>query len=160
MMSIVLSESQVAYAEEKGRLRGISQQEAGRHDGIVSGDSMQRNKEGAVYEYAASLALNVPWDGAFKPIKEWDSWKHIGTDIKGIEVRGTKYYTGQLLIQKWDKDGIPYVLVISNGRYKFRLVGWIYAKDGKQEKYWNRNMPRPCFMVPQRDLKNIESLTK
>lgn len=39
----------------------------------------------------------------------------------------------------------------------YNLVGWIYADEAKQDRYYYPNPP-PCYFVPHKNLNNIETL--
>lgn len=158
-MQIELSKEDLEFASAIAQKRNDSQRAAGRPDGLVKGSSIGRDVQGAQAELAASKMLDLPWDGTWLPVSLWDSWKHQGTDVSGLEIRSTTLSIGRLILHKSDKDHAPYLLIIANAN-KFTLSGWCYGADGKQSKYWRENVPRPCYMVPQGDLKNIESLTE
>lgn len=49
---------------------------------------------------------------------------------------------------------------MSHAKPTFKMVGWILGKEGKQDKYWRDNVPRPCYMVRQEDLRNMDDLMK
>lgn len=157
-MLIKLTTEEVEQATQVANLRNKSQRTAGRPDGLVKGSSLGRDVQGALGELAVSKALNLPWDGKFLPIPAWDKWKHKGNDVGKIEIRSTDRENGRLILHQSDKDWSPYLLVLSNAHPEYQLVGWIYGEEGKDAKYWRDNVPRPCFMVPQSDLRSIESL--
>ena len=158
--TIKLSEQDLEFAAQIAQQRNASQRAAGRPDGLVKGSSIGRDVQGAQAELAVSKILNLPWDGTWLPIAVWDKWKHEGTDVSGLEIRSTTLATGRLILHHSDKDHAPYVLVISSPASEFQLMGWCYGIDGKQAKYWRTNVPRPCYMVPQSELKTVDSLVE
>lgn len=157
-MTIKLDEDDILLATEVAEMRNKSQREAKRRDGLVKGSSMGRDLQGALAELAVSRALNLPWDGKWLPISIWDTWKIEGNDVGKLEIRSTDRIDGRLILHPSDKDFSPYVLVTSTVDHNYKLVGWVYGKDGKADKYWRDNVPRPCYMVPQVNLKSIDEL--
>ena len=160
MMIVHLDEKEMAMAKNVAAMRNESQRNANRADGLVKGDSLGRDIQGATSELAVSKGLMLPWDGKFVPMDTWDKWKIDGNDVGILEVRSTSLSYGRLILHHTDKDNSPYLLAILMEDSLVRIVGWIYGKDGKQKKYWRDDVPRPCFMVPQKDLIGIERLAK
>lgn len=79
-----------------------------------------------------------------------------------IEVRSTGWKNGKLILHPEDADDCPFVLVTIDGSVA-RLPGWIYGRDGKNQRWWQTEGSRqalqyPCFMVPQHELRPIEDL--
>lgn len=157
-MTVELWEEDILLATEVANMRNKSQREAKRRDGLVSGSSLGRDLQGALAELAVSRALSLPWDGKWLPIPVWDTWKIEGNDVGKLEIRSTDRADGRLILHPSDKDFSPYVLVTSSTDHKYKLVGWVYGKDGKDNKYWRDNVPRPCYMVPQANLRSIDEL--
>ena len=157
-MDIKLTLEDITLAAQVAQQRNSSQREAGRADGLVKGSSLGRDIQGAEAELAVSRALNLPWDGKWLPIPEWDQWKHHGNDVGKLEIRSTDRATGRLILHPSDKDHSPYLLVLSHARPVYKLIGWVYGADGKRNEYWRTNVPRPCYMVPQEELKAMEEL--
>lgn len=148
----------MAQAAIVAQQRNSSQRDAGRKDGLVKGNSLNRDLEGALAELAVSKAFNLPWTGRFYPIQTWDKWKHEGNDVGKLEIRSTDRSNGRLICHPNDKDDSPYLLVLSHDSPFFHLVGWVFGKDAKNSLYWRTNVPKPCYMVPQENLKSISSL--
>lgn len=96
--------------------------------------------EGALSEYALAKHLNVHWEGVGVA---------GGNDLAEEEVRVTKLINGSLLLHPKDQDNKRYWLLTGeNGKYT--IHGYIYGKDGKQEKFWRDPVGgRPAFFVPQ-----------
>lgn len=157
-MLVTLDEKDVQLATEVAGMRNRSQRDAKRRDGLVKGSSIGRDMQGALAELAVARALNLPWDGKWLPIPIWDTWKHEGNDVGKLEIRSTERFDGRLILHPNDKDFSPYVLVTSDSHPTYRLVGWVYGMDGKENKYWRENVPKPCYMVPQDNLRSIDSL--
>lgn len=157
-MLVTLDEKDILLATEVANMRNKSQRDAKRRDGLVKGSSLGRDLQGALAELAVSRALDLPWDGKWLPVPEWDTWKLEGNDVGKLEIRSTERFDGRLILHPSDKDYSPYVLVTSDAHPTYRLVGWVYGREGKEDKYWRDNVPRPCYMVPQSNLRTIDSL--
>jgi hypothetical protein len=63
-----------------------------------------------------------------------------------------------LVLNNNDDDSKKYILVcVNNGVGKIR--GWLYAREGKQRKYWRDMSGRgPAYYIPQSDLRPISTL--
>lgn len=105
---------------------------------------------GCLGEYAASLAIGLPWrgPGVFR-----------GDDIAGFQVRTTRHSGGDLILHKKDKDNARFILVTGTD-FQWDVCGWITARDGKQKQFWEDKVQngRPAFFVPQWALKPIGEL--
>jgi hypothetical protein len=115
--------------------------------GLAENTRWELQIEGALSEFALSKFLDKHWDGVGKA---------GGDDLGDEEVRTTKYHNGHLILHPRDKDEKRYWLVTGeNGKYVIR--GFMYAKEGKQNKYWVKiieadGRDRSCFKIPQSDL--------
>ena len=106
---------------------------------------------GALAEAAISKEFNLYWDPAVGETNR--------VDVGGkVEVRSVSAPTYHLIFHRKDKPHMPYVLVYPAG-FDIHLLGWMYGRDGMQEKYWRdpRN-GRPQFYVPQSDLRPMPLL--
>lgn len=157
-MQITLTDTEIALATEIAQKRNQSQREAGRPDGLVKGSSIDRDIEGALSELAVSKALGLPWSGKWLPIPVWDKWKHEGNDVGKLEIRSTGLPTGRLILHPTDKDHSPYLLVLSHDKPTFKLVGWIFGIEAKSSRFWCKHVPRPCYMIKQDLLRDMDSL--
>lgn len=75
-----------------------------------------------------------------------------------IQVRSTHYRHGELMLHKRDPDNAPFYLVVNPDRdgMKRWVIGWIYAWEGKKDRYWKEKVKgRPAYFVPQEDLTPI-----
>lgn len=157
---ISLSHEDISMAHGIAAKRNSSQRSANRGDGVVMKSSISADLIGAEGELAVSKALSLPWDGKWLPIDVWDTWKVNGNDVANLEVRSTKYATGRLILHDRDKDFSPFILVISSKKPVFRLAGWCYGFEGKKNDYWRDDVPRPCYMVPQSQLRPMNELSE
>ena len=92
----------------------------------------------------------------------WDlgknSLKSIPGDVGELQIRSVlSSRPHELRLHERDRDDQIFVLVVRS-EPKYELAGWLYAKEGKQAKYWRhwRNGTYAYF-VPLKDLKPIES---
>jgi len=104
--------------------------------------------EGALYECAVVRALKIPWTGAWKNEIEWQRWRKEGHDVGPIEVRGTRWQTGRLLLHPNDPDHSPFLLIRGHRHPTYQLIGWCFGREGKQKAYWwLGSRGRPCYRV-------------
>lgn len=109
----------------------------------------QIDVEGVLCEAAAAKALSLPYEPVVGRLDTSEG--DIGP---GLQVRGTKYNTGSLLVHQSDPDDDKFILVTgAYGVYDIR--GWIHARDGKVEKLWKTYKNRGAFWVGQEFLKPI-----
>lgn len=109
-------------------------------------DELQPHLIGVPSEMAVAKALNRYWAPEFVDLLEYD----IQPDV---QVRATKHQFGKLIIHKKDCDAHKFFLVVANEN-KFRIAGWLYGRDAKQEKFWSdpTGKNRWAFFVPQTEL--------
>ena len=111
----------------------------------------QIDVEGLLAEAAAAKALGLPYEAVVGRLdtKEGD----IGP---GLQVRSTSYSFGHLLVHDKDDDDHKFILVTGiYGVYDVR--GWVYARDGKHDKYKQTRKGRWAYWVPQDVLRPMES---
>jgi hypothetical protein len=158
--NVYLSVKELKFAEEIAKKRNRSQRNGNRLDGKVVKDSLGIDIQGAQAELAVSIALGLEWDGDFKELSKWHSWRIDGHDVSGLEVRSTHHKNGSLILHPKDKDNSKFILVIVESP-KFKLVGWNFGREGKIKKYWRDvGYGRPCYMLPQCNLKSIKELNE
>lgn len=110
--------------------------------------------EGCYGEMAVAKALGIYWDGALGDYK--------AKDVGPYQVRATRHASGKLILHPRDEDDDIFILVVINKKPLIQIVGWIYASEGKQEKYWAdpTRKNRHAFFVPQSDLHDMSTLPK
>ena len=157
-MRIELTEKELVKIGTYGLQRcamSLSVGRRGAHGFDRNHERWQIDVEGVLTEYAAAKALGV----SYHPVTD-RSDTELGDIAPGLQVRGTKYPNGNLIMHKTDVDEHVFILVTGvYGRYDVR--GWIQAKEGKKQKYWRGNPANtrpPCFWVPQDALKPIDTL--
>jgi hypothetical protein len=147
MTKIVLTGAEIQIASMVGVQRQLEDIKWENHEKLGEKKELawQRHIEGALSECALAKHLGV----------YWNKRPHNEPDVGTVDVRATHYATGRLRIDPKDKDDKKFYLLTGlNGTYIIR--GWMYGKDGKQEKYWTSPDPNrpPCFWIPQSDLRN------
>jgi hypothetical protein len=104
---------------------------------------------GAVGEYVTARALGIFWPGP---------GKLRGPDAGPLQVRTRTKHTWDLFLHPEDDDAAAFVLVTGQGLI-YQVHGWIYARDGKQQKWWREVVEdRPAFFVPQTALRSLGEL--
>ncbi len=160
MITVRLSQTDLSEARQVGRGRCEVHRKVGRHDAKVLPDGVDVSIQGCIGEKAVSKALSLPWDGKFFEDAQWQDWRLNGHDVSGLEVRATRHPKGCLLLKKKDRDDKPFVLALIDDLPNVKLVGWLYAHEGKKPRYWRDvGYGRPCYLVPQELLRPMETLT-
>lgn len=98
---------------------------------------------GALGEIAVAKLLNKYWAGNVGDLS--------ARDVDGLQVRSSALHRN-LILHPQDSDNDPFVFVAIE-RNTATVCGWMLGKDGKDEKYWRADKPRPAFFIPERDLK-------
>lgn len=110
--------------------------------------------EAAGAELAVAKAMGVYWTGIC-------GYPEPAGDVGGLEVRSTKRMDGRLILHDRDKDDAPYILV-RGAMPIYQIVGWIYGRDGKQERYLfhgdGRSAHRRAYFVPVEALRGMDEL--
>lgn len=149
MPSVELSWAEIAHAGHGGLLRQIAAWQDARNDPDAHHrDPMGAHVAGAIAEFAFAR-----WAG-----KGWDP--QIGLayaaasdgDVGRYEVKSTHYANGALMLQAHACPDRAYVLVIA-APPRFRLVGWLWGRDGMLPEFWRQDMPKPCYVIPQPQLR-------
>jgi hypothetical protein len=125
--------------------------------GYNENDPLAVHLVGAIAELAVSLVLNQPWHAFLDDLNiSGQKPPDVG---ENVQVRSTKYKSGNLLLHPGDHEADIFVLVVVTDR-DLRIVGWIEGKTGKNARYWGdkQNNKRPAFWVPQSDLNPPQSL--
>jgi hypothetical protein len=115
------------------------------------------NIEGSLGELAAAKYFNRYWNALVI------DFKSLPGDIGREQIRTRTRRPFDLLLHKQDSDIAPYIVVGLLGQGKrdrvYRMVGWMYGKDGKRAEWWRELQPgRPCYVVPAEELRPISEL--
>lgn len=112
----------------------------------------QIDVEGVLTEYAAAKALGLSYEPVVGQLDTND-----GDIAPGIQVRGTKYSSGSLLVHDSDPDDHAFILVTGiYGVYDIR--GWIFGREGKEESRWKVYKRRGAYWNAQDVLRSIDTL--
>lgn len=104
-------------------------------------------------EMAVAKGLNLFWSGSVGD--------YGAVDVGGlVEVRTRTKDWHALILHDSDKNEAPYVLVDASKTPTFRLVGWMFGKDGKQKRFWSdpSKKNRHAYFVDQQYLEPMEKL--
>jgi hypothetical protein len=156
---ISLDEVEYKSAVYSGRLIWQRSQERALHDyhgTKPNGESGMRLQElGAVAERAVAKWLNVYWGGGYNTFKGADLDKRIEVRLIGVDNYGLRVRDG-------DADNKLVVgVVIPKGqeRQRYRLPGWILAKEAKKREFlMNPWEGRPMYAVPQQALNPMATI--
>jgi hypothetical protein len=141
---------------------GISRNNRALSDGRIPMHGVEVKDErahitGALGEYALANHFGLPWMG------DLGHPDRGIPDVGGCHVRTVvhRLYDRMLrglLLHEEDADDEPFVLVMQVDPSRFRIVGWRYAHEGKHPYYWWTKTDRPCYRVPQEDLRPMSDL--
>jgi hypothetical protein len=92
---------------------------------------------------------------AFDPFEH--KWKNKADVGNSIEVKWTKYDTGQLIVHEYDRPNDIAVLVTGTSP-DYDIKGWIPIAMARRDKY--RHSKQPNWWVTQINLQPIENLRK
>ena len=99
---------------------------------------------------------------AEKAVSEWTGLPWVPTvnnffefDVGNLQVRGSQIDTGHLLTHEEDNGDDLVVFMTNQNILDNRIRGWLWVSETKDyEKYWcELEYGRPCFGVPQWDLR-------
>lgn len=142
MVTLTLEECrQAAGVGVERRLRAIDRDRKHRFD--WSNHSWAVDIEAAGAEMAYAKLRNRYWADAAEPDTDGD--------VGPAQIRWTSRQNGCLLIHPEDADDAPFVLV-TGALPKLNVVGYIYGKVAKQQRWWRADTGRPAFFVPQHAL--------
>ena len=152
MIEVSLSSSQLYQDANVGVIRQVRNISDKRKPKYGAGDlnDWQIHIEGSCGEMVVSQYLNLYWDGNIGSLR--------ANDVGHMEVRTRSKHHYDLIIHPDDKDEAKYILVTGiNGSYQ--IHGWIYGKEGKQQKYWSDPAKgRPAYFVPKTELRSLETI--
>lgn len=107
---------------------------------------------GAVVEFAVAQHFNLHWRGRVGVVR--------AIDVGGcIEAKSARRDGDCLLLHPESPDDLPFVLGVIRTLPVVELRGWILARDGKLDKFWQDPIGgRPAFFVPQAALQPMANL--
>lgn len=130
----------------------LEMRRAGAHGFDRHNERWQIDVEGVLTEAAAAHALGLPYEPCVGELDTLDG--DIGP---GLQVRGTRYPKGSLLVHDSDVDDHKFILVTGiYGVYDVR--GWIFASEGKDKALWREYKGRGAYWVPQDKLRPLDTV--
>ena len=132
----------------ESRFKNLKNSTFGKH----SRDEWKNDIEGALCEMAFCKAFGMYWDGSVNTFKN--------PDVPGtpIQIRGTEYPNGNLIIRENDPDDDLYILVVGSSP-NYKIIGGIYGHQGKVDEFINNpNNQGSCWMIPQTRVFPIENI--
>ncbi len=109
-------------------------------------DAWSADINGALGERAVAKHLGVYW----QPVIDGSDGR-LG-DVDGNHVRATGRREGGLILHARDPDDGPYWLAVTAALPEVWLYGPTTAAAGRELRFWREDIPRPAFIVPQREL--------
>jgi hypothetical protein len=149
MIDVTLEPYEIALAADVGVRRQLAALEAHLPDAFgFAGAGWSEHVEGAGGELAFAKATKRYWNGSVNTFKNGD----VGT----VQVRTRRDPKYDLLVRPGDSDDDAFVLVIGTIP-KFCVVGWLYGREAKQEKWLRTYGNRPAaYFVPQAALRVVK----
>ena len=105
--------------------------------------------DAAAAEMAYAKYRNVYYDPTVNTFK--------APDVAKDQVRSTLHLGGNLILRGKDIAEERYILVICSSPV-YRMAGWIWASEAKQEKWLQPKYGKNIWWVPQEDLHPMETL--
>jgi len=136
------------HVASQRRIMNMQKKLAGRYGAPEREGSEELDIIAARGEMAVAKGLNLFWSGTVG--------NYGAVDVGGlVEVRTRSKDWHALILHPDDKDDTPYVLVDASKPPVFRLVGWMFGKEGKDKRFWSdpSKQNRPAFFINQKDLR-------
>lgn len=158
MIAVSLSKEEIELADRVAFFRHDDSMRRKRGDFMSHKvqDSLTRHKRGARGEAVVAKATGYKWYAAIEnsPNRSGQTWKDVGP----IEVREKEVGRDLFLKPTDPHDSTPYVLVHTISASEYRIVGWRFGFEVKDDEHWCKWLPDPAYIVPYRDLYSLESL--
>jgi|TARA_Y100000310_G_scaffold173944_1_gene174102 hypothetical protein len=150
-MKVKLTPSELYLAASVGLMRQCTNLRDRKRNrfGAEPGQEWSIHIEGSCAEAAVAKALNTYWNGAIG--------HHKAKDVGVHQVRSTPRDDGSLILHKEDPDEDLFILVTGTAP-NYELRGWIQCFEGKDQRFWRADRPRPAFFVPQEDLHPLAAM--
>lgn len=112
--------------------------------------------EGQHIAAAGAEMAFAKWSGRYYPCT-FNTFKRL-PDVGRFEVRWSRSPGARLRVSRHDAPSSPYVLVVGEPP-TYTLCGWLWGAEAQQEAYLAlRPGWRPCYLVPQADLRPLDDL--
>lgn len=136
------------YIGFKRQLLHLARRTRQRHGAVLN---PYQDEEAACAECAVAAYYDLPWHDRAAGAEPYD--------CGFLQVRHTRWDTGQLLVYPDEKDDDPFILVTgAEGIYYLR--GWLPGAEAKDPRWWGTlcREGHPCFHVPQAELRPMATL--
>ena len=143
---------QVANARQVSSIKKKGKDSVNRKNNWV--EELDKHIIGCIGELAVAKVLGVTWTGSVDTFK-------TESDLSGnIQVRHRSNPNFDLIVRDNDKDDDAFVLSRGLPPGAIEIVGWIFGKDAKKEKWLKDygNYNRKAHFIPSEELHTIESL--
>jgi len=153
-MEVELTAREVFHAGIEAALRVSRTVQSGREQRYkkAAGLDWAVDAESCCSEFAVAKALNQYPSGIIS----------VGAPDVGtfVQVRYTERDDGHLIVHlATEGDNPEHAFVLATGHSpSFDLKGWLYGRECQLQTYWRVDMRSPCFMVPQRELRDVTLL--
>lgn len=156
IITLTWAEMQLAYlVASQRRIMNMKKQLPGKYGAPEKEGSEELDLIAARGEMAVAKALNLYWSGTVGD--------YGAVDVGGcVEVRSRTKDWHSLILHPSDNDDLPFVLADVSSPPKIRLAGWMYGREGKDERFWSdpSGKNRPAFFIEQKHLKPMDGLVE
>lgn len=153
-IEIMLSPTEIRFAAVVAVDRQLDNLKEGRDpEGRPEELGWLRHFEGACGECAVAQWAGIYWNGNLGKLK--------ATDVGRWEVKATARNNGRLLVPKAKLVMERAYILVTGIAPNLMIRGWAWGAEVGQEKYWgDPGTGRPCFMMPQNDLRAMKKSEK
>ena len=152
---VTLTSTEIAMGAFLGLMRNVSSIQRGRRvaHGADGNNTWQLPIECAL----GAVAFAKLVDRDFEPTN--NTFQRGGDGVGRIQVRTRSGEWTAMIVRKDDDDASPFVSVHSRCPV-FTVLGWMMAKDAKQERWWRSHGGQPpAFFVPTEHLRPLSELS-
>jgi hypothetical protein len=152
-IKVILNSQDIKYCNIWARKRSEERKKAGKEA------TLKYHEIGCYGEYAVVKYYNCEWTGKYY---EDILWKNRTWDTAKGEVRATfrpDILGGMKIYPKDIYSDAPYIWVVLHkygSAVKAQLVGWIYLRDARKDKWWNAE--EEIWVIPPDALNSMELL--
>ena len=163
MTQVLLDELMVLRSIECGieRANTYKPQYAGitdkkNYDLMLHGHSFSEFAEKQIDAVGAECAVAeyFGWQD-FKPLN--GAFKDVADVGQNIEVKHTYLEQGNLIITYLDRDD-DFAVLVTGRAPVYHLVGWLWVKECKNDKYRSKHIQGDSYLIPRADLKPMDAL--
>jgi len=129
---VTLSEADEAWALEIGRARNENALRRGFKPILPGSDTAAGDALGARGELAAARAYELEWRDPYRH----DVQHMHDPDVGDLDVRTVERAAGTLNMRPRDVNDRVYLLVVAEGRRRYRMAGWLLGREAKQDEFW------------------------